>query len=213
MICPYCKTTLPDGSQFCSKCGQTIINSSDHTDNTNKYWKDVDTLNDANENERLTAIHKAKSEAHAKTAAITRKVIIFAVIVAALVFAAFALNASSQDKLEFIKADAVGNTYSDTSGGSVMFHGDKKDRIIVKIKDENILSYTRGNYTLQVSSKAGGGYSTSWKQNEIYESNDYEYKFSTSLFGKITLEFNGKSYEVEIDDDDGTIYSINFYKD
>ena len=49
-------------------------------------------------------------------------------------------------------------------------------------------------------------------QNEIYESCDYEYSFSTSLFGKITLEFNGKSYEVDLDDD-GTISSIDFYGD
>lgn len=212
MICPYCKANLPDGSQFCSKCGQTIA-TKDNTDNTNRYWKDVDTLNDANEQDRLSAIRKAKSEAQAKTAAFTRKIIAFAAVAVVLILAAISLNASSQKKLESIKADAIGNTYSDTSGGSVMFNGDKKDRITVKIIDEDTLSYTRGNYTLRISSKEGGGYSTSWKQNEIYETAEYEYTFSTSLFGKITLEFNGRSYEVEIDDDDGSIYSIMFYED
>lgn len=212
MICPYCKANLPDGSQFCSKCGQAII-ITDNTDNTNKYWKDVDTLNDANEQERLSAIHKAKSEAQAKTVAFTCKIIAFAAVVVVFVVATIFMNASSQKKLAFIKSDAIGNTYSDTSGGSVMFSGDKKDRITVKIIDEDTLSYTRGNYTLSVSSKDGGGYSTSWNQNEIYETAEYEYTFLTSLFGKITLEFNGRIYEVEIDDDDGTIYSIDFYED
>lgn len=211
MICPYCKANLPDGTQFCSKCGQTIA-TKDGTDNTNKYWKDVDTLNDTNEHERLDAIRKAKSEAQAKTAARTRKIIAFAAVVAVLVLAAISLNASSQEKLEFIRSDAIGNTYSDTSGGSVMFNGEKRDRITVKFIDEDTLSYTRGNYTLCISSE-GGGYSTSWSQNEIYESQEYEYTFSTSLFGKITLELNGRSYEVKIDDDDGTIYSIKFYED
>lgn len=211
MICPYCKTKLPDGSQFCPKCGQTIGDSFSNIEKTNKYWKDVDSLNDANENERLTAIRKAKSEAQAKTVSIMCKVIIFVAVVAALALAVFALNVNRQKKLEFIKVDAVGNTYSDISGGFVMSNGDKTDRITVTIKDENTLSYTRGNYTLHVSSKEEGGDSISWNQNEIYETNDYEYIFSTSLFGKITLEFNGKSYDVEIDDD-GTIYSINFYE-
>lgn len=212
MICPYCKTNLPDGSQFCSKCGQTIINSSDHTDNTNNYWRDVDTLNDANENERLTAIRKAKSEAQAKTASVTRRVIIAALLLVAITLSTIALNASSQKKLEIAKKDAIGNTYSDTNGSSIMTTGTKRDRITVIIKDENTLSYTRGNYTLRTSSKDGGGYSISWDENEIYEAGEFEYTFSTSLFGKITLEFNGRSYEVIIDDDD-TIYSIKFYKD
>lgn len=212
MICPYCKTNLPDGSQFCSKCGQTIA-TKNGTDNANKYWKDVDTLNDTNEHDRLDAIRKAKSELQAKMAARTRKIIAFAAIVAILVLARNSLNASSQEKLEFIRSDAIGNTYSDTSGGSVIFDGDKKDRITVIFIDEDTLSYIRGNYTLRISSKEGGGYSTSWSQNKIYESQEYEYAFSTSLFGKIALEFNGRSYEVKIDDDDGTIYSIKFYED
>lgn len=91
-----------------------------------------------------------------------------------------------------------------------MFNGEERDRIIVKIKNGNTLTYTRGNYTLRIS-EGSNGYSTKWVENEIYESRDYEYSFSTSLFGKITLEFNGKSYEVSIDDEDGTISSINFY--
>jgi len=81
------------------------------------------------------------------------------------------------------------------------------DRIIVTIKDEHLLTYTRGNYTLRITSKE-----SYYTQNKIYETYDYEYTFSTSLFGYITLEFNGKSYEVDIDDD-GTIKRIKFYGD
>lgn len=212
MICQYCKAIVPDGEKFCSKCGQPITNTLNATDSTSNYWKAVDVLNDVNENERLEAIRKARAEVQAKTTSITRKVVIALSMVAVLAVVTFFMNKSSQEKLARVKADAIGNTYSDTSGGSVMFSGDKKDRIIVTIKNEHTLSYTRGNYTLHVSSKDGGGYSTSWEQNEIYETNDYEYTFSTSLFGNITLSFNGKTYVVKIDDD-GTIYSINFYND
>ena len=48
-------------------------------------------------------------------------------------------------------------------------------------------------------------------EHEVYERCDYEYTFSASLFGKITLEFNGKSYKVNLNDD-GTINSIEFHK-
>lgn len=212
MICTYCKANLPDGSQFCPKCGQAVA-ASNNTDTTNKYWKEVDTLNDANEHERLSAIRKAKSEAQAKTAVFFLKTIVFSTIAAVLILTAIFLNASSQEKLAFIKSDAIGNTYSDTSGNTFMFSGDRIDRITIKIVDEDTLSYTHGNYTLHVSSKEDGSYSTSWSENEIYESAEYEYTFSTSLFGKVTLEFNGRSYEVEIDDDDGTIDSVKLYED
>ena len=213
MLCPYCKTQVPDGSQFCPKCGQNAAISSDSTENTNKYWKDVDELNDSNEHERLTMIRKVKSEAQSQTWSTVRRIAIFTILIAMLVVGIFSLNANNEKKLEFIKSDAIGNTYSDSNGGFAMFSGEKADRITVEIIDEDMLSYTRGNYTLRVSSKDGDGYSVSWNQNEIYETAEYEYTFSTSLLGKITLEFNGRSYEVEIDDDDGTIYSIEFYED
>jgi len=158
-------------------------------------------------------IRKVKSEAQSQTWSTVRRIAIFTILIAMLVVGIFSLNANNEKKLEFIKSDAIGNTYSDSNGGFAMFSGEKADRITVEIIDEDMLSYTRGNYTLRVSSKDGDGYSVSWNQNEIYETAEYEYTFSTSLFGKITLEFNGKSYEVEIDDDDGTIYSIEFYED
>lgn len=212
MKCPYCNTELDDAALFCDKCGQTVAGSSKNTDATNKYWADVDALNTINEKEYQNTVRKAEAEAKARSAATIKNLIIVAVVITVLIISVIALNANSQQKLDFVKLDAIGNTYSDTSGSWGMFNGEERDRIIVKIKDENTLSYTRGSYTMEVY-EDGDGYSSEWIENEIYESCDYEYSFSTSLFGKITLEFNGKSYEVDIDDDDGTIYSINFYGD
>ena len=210
MKCKYCNSELNDDALFCDKCGQSVVDSSKNTGVTNKYWTDVDALNDTNEKEYQNAVRKAKAEAKAQSAAIIKKIIIAAVVIVVLVASVTTLNANSQQKLEFVKSDAIGNTYSDTSGSWGMFNGEERDRIIVKIKNENTLTYTRGNYSLRIS-EGSNGYSTKWVENEIYESRDYEYSFSTSLFGKITLEFNGKSYEVSIDDEDGTISSINFY--
>lgn len=216
MRCPFCKRNIGTSEIFCPYCGQTIKDSSDNTDYTNKYWREVNALNNANENERLRAIRRAKAEAQARTASITRKITIatalIAIVVVAVSLVIFQLNTHSQKKLEIVRADAIGNTYSDTSGSSVMWHGDERVRVTVTFINENTLTYTRGSYTLHISSKEGGGYLTEWSQNEIYETNDYEYTFSTSLFGKITLEFNEKRYDVKIDDDDGTIYSIEFYE-
>lgn len=217
MQCPFCKRNIGASEIFCPYCGQSLKTSSDNTDYTNKYWKEVNALNYANENERLRAIRRSKAEARARTASITRKItvvtVLVAIVVVAISLAIFILKTNSQKKLEFVKADAIGNSYSDTSGSSVMWDGDKRDRVTVTFLNESTLTYTCGNYTLHISSKEGGGYSTSWSQNEIYETNDYEYTFSTSLLGKVTLEFNGKSYEIKLDDDDGTIYSIKFYAD
>ena len=212
MKCHYCGAELDNNAQFCNNCGQAVVTSSESTSDTNKYWNDVDASNATNEKEYKNAVNKAKAEAKAHSLATIGKIIIAAVVVCVIIVSIIAMNSNSQDKLAFAKSDAIGNTYSDTSGSSVMFNGEKHDRIIVKIKDENTLSYTRGNYTLRVSN-GNNGYSMSWQENEIYESRDYEYTLSTSLFGKITLTFNGKSYDVSIDDDDGTISSINFYGD
>lgn len=210
MKCQYCGAELNNDARFCNNCGQAVVASSESTSDTNKYWNDVDASNATNEKDYKNAINKAKAEAKAHSLATIRKIIIAAVVCVVIV-SVIAMNSNSQDKLAFAKSDVIGNTYSDTSGSSVMFNGEKHDRIIVKIKDENTLSYTRGNYTLRVSN-GNNGYSMSWQENEIYESRDYEYTLSTSLFGKITLTFNGKSYDVSIDDD-GTISSINFYGD
>lgn len=42
MICPYCKTDLPDGSPFCSNCGQTISKSGDQSSASSSYWSAVE---------------------------------------------------------------------------------------------------------------------------------------------------------------------------
>ena len=42
MICPYCKSELPDGSQFCSKCGQTIAHQDNQNSVSSTYWSAVE---------------------------------------------------------------------------------------------------------------------------------------------------------------------------
>jgi len=42
MNCPYCKTKLPDGSQFCSNCGQTISKSDEQSSASSSYWSTVE---------------------------------------------------------------------------------------------------------------------------------------------------------------------------
>ena len=214
MKCQYCNAELDENALFCDKCGQSVTDSTKNTDNTNKYWADVEALNNTTAKEHLNTIKNAKAKAKAQSVALIKKIIIATIVVVLLVVSISALNKNSQQKLEFVRSDAIGNTYSDTNdiGSGILFDGDKRDQITVKIKDKNTLSYTRGNYTLEMSGK-GDDFSVDWVENEIYESRDYEYTFSTSLFGQITLEFNGKSYEVKTDKSNGTISHINFYRD
>ena len=42
MICPYCKSELPDGLQFCSKCGQTIAHQDNQNSASSTYWSAVE---------------------------------------------------------------------------------------------------------------------------------------------------------------------------
>lgn len=42
MNCPYCKTKLADGSQFCSNCGQTISRSVEQSSAYSSYWRAVE---------------------------------------------------------------------------------------------------------------------------------------------------------------------------
>jgi len=211
LICPYCKTNLIDGSQFCSKCGQPIV-AADNTDNTDKYWKEVDLLNEENEHEYLSIMRNAKSESRSKALSSILKSIAFVIVVVVVVMGVYAKNVSNQKKLEVVRTDAIGNTFSDTSGIAMLRSGDERERISVNFMDKDMLSYTRGSYSFHIANKDDGGYLTSWTENEIYENEEYEYSFSISFFGKITLKFDGKSYKVTLSDD-GTIYHINLYND
>lgn len=116
MKCPFCNAELKDDILFCDKCGQSVSNLSKNTNVINKYWTDVKTLNNANEKELENASRKAKSKAKARLIGVIIKIIIVAAVVIVLGVSATILNADSQQKLEFIKSDAIGNTYSDTSG-------------------------------------------------------------------------------------------------
>lgn len=211
MICPYCKTNLKAGSQFCQNCGQAIV-VTDNTEHTDKYWKEVDMLNEENEHEYLSIMRNAKSESRSKALSSIFKSIAFVIVVAVVVMGVYAKNVSNQKKLEVVRIDAIGNTFSDTSGIAMLLSGDKRERISVNFMDKDRLSYTRGNYTFHIADKDDGGYSTSWTENEIYENEEYEYSFSISFFGKITLKFDGKSYKVT-PNDDGTIRYISLYDD
>lgn len=206
MICSYCNAILADDALFCSSCGQAIAAASDRTENTRKFWDDVDSLNASNELERLGAVEKARENAKA----LKGKFLMAGLVAVVLVFMVFTMNLVGREKLEVVKADAIGKTFSDTNS-MVMMNGDAVDRMMVAIKNDHTLTYTYGNYSMYIYTKDGGGYGMHWSENKIYQVADYEYSFRSNLFGKIFLEFNGKRYEVELDDDDGTIFSIEFY--
>lgn len=55
MNCPYCKTKLPDGSQFCSNCGQSVKNTVDNHGSTSSYWASVEKEKSRDEKKRVDA--------------------------------------------------------------------------------------------------------------------------------------------------------------
>lgn len=208
MTCPYCSAVLSEGSPFCPECGQSFSSSLSNSGQTGKYWNDVDALNEKNERERLGAIQRAKDEMKQQTAGFLRKALMVGIVVAILALILWSLNNSNQKKLEIVRADAIGSSYSDSST-RIMSNGDNFDQMIVMFKDDRLLTYTHGNYTMHISS-SGSGNRISVSENEIYQKKDYEYRFRSTLFGKVLLEFNGNQYEVELKDD-GTIFTVHFY--
>lgn len=96
MKCQYCGAEIKEDALFCDNCGQAVADSSKNTGVTNKYWTDVDALNNTNEKEYQNAVRKAKAEAKAHSAAIIKKIIISAVVIVVLVVSVTTLNANSQ---------------------------------------------------------------------------------------------------------------------
>ena len=209
MICPYCNTALPGEVSFCSKCGQAITAAPAKNDNTRKFWDDVDTTNASVERERLDAVQKAKDESKKRRDSVKSKFIMIGLLAMVLGLVMFTTNLVSQEKLETVKAHAIGKTFADADS-PMMINGDAVDRMLVVIKNDHTLTYTHGNYTVYVYAKESGGYGMNWSENEIYLVSDYEYSFRTNMFGQIFLEFNGRQYEVEMYED-GTGFSIEFY--
>lgn len=55
MICPYCNNEISDDTQFCPKCGQTIIKKNDFEETSSGYWNKMRKEVVKNDKQRIAA--------------------------------------------------------------------------------------------------------------------------------------------------------------
>lgn len=212
MICPYCKKECSPNAEFCPNCGQSILSSNgDGGSKVDGYWQEVNKSTAEDQTRYQTAVAKEAKETRVKRNRIILSIIVLAVISLVAVVLISSHSQNNAQKLKFAQNSMIGETYSDHDGGFALFNGDKNNRIIVEILDNNKLKYSRGNYTFRLKETASGGHSISWTENAIYEAETYTYEMSISFFGKMTITINGKTYDVSVSDD-GTVSGIVFYE-
>lgn len=81
MICPYCKTNLSDGSQFCSKCGQTISPQGEQSTASSSYWNAVEKEVARDDKIRIDAENEFIRKQKKKTRTIIASLIAFGIVV------------------------------------------------------------------------------------------------------------------------------------
>lgn len=86
MICPYCKSELPDGSQFCSKCGQTIAHQDNQNSASSTYWSAVEKEVARDDKIRIDAENKIIAKQKKKNRTVIVSLITLAIIAIAIFY-------------------------------------------------------------------------------------------------------------------------------
>lgn len=89
MICPYCKSELSDGAQFCSKCGQTIVHQDNQNSASSTYWSVVEKEVARDDKIRIDAENKIIAKKKKKNRTVIISLIIFATITIAIFYVVF----------------------------------------------------------------------------------------------------------------------------
>lgn len=117
-----------------------------------------------------------------------------------------------EEKIEMIKKNAIGCTFVDVNDGNKnVTQGGCYDRIVIEIKDEKTLDYVYGSYFFYVT-KNGTGIQTDWEKNTIYEQKTCEYQILLDDSNNIIIDFDGKKYNLEIDELNNCINRIIVFK-
>lgn len=204
MICPYCENEINDSEQFCPKCGQKLIDTRD-SDISQKYWKTVEGDNSKNDKEKADREKAYIREQNSKRRKKLAAVISIAVVLFLVFYTVNATNRSNQGKLPGYYSSMIGNTYSDNKGTSFWI-GSSVERVVVEIINENTLSYRSGTW---IAKGNGSGAGFTWVENNVSNPVTYDYNLTIGLTGKVSINFNGRTYPVAIED--GNVRSIDFY--
>ena len=189
MNCPYCNKQIPDSTQFCPHCGQTveIANSSSSVDS---YWGEVN-KEDRKRSAQYGAVmsEKAQIKSSRRTQAIVTAVVIVVLVVAGII--GFSnIQSESTKKLEQVKNELPGNSYtcsySQTEAGFwIHYYYYKLD-----FNSDGTLDYY---YMTTVGPKE--------KDDEFEHRGTLSYDVSRSIFGKYEIKVSGESFTLNVDDE------------
>lgn len=195
MNCPYCNKLIPDNTQFCPHCGQTVsVSTSKSVDN---YWGAVNKEDRQRSAEYGAVIdEKARIKNSRRTKGIVTAVIIIMVIAGAI-FGFVNLQNKSDKLLDEVKTKLPGESFTYTtsqmeSGFWIHYYYYK-----LNFKDDGQVDYY---YLTTVGPKESG--------DEFELKGTYSYNISRSIFGKYSISFAGESFELKVSEDDNTPKSI-----
>lgn len=196
MKCPYCNKQISDNTQFCPHCGQSvsIIKSNNSVD---KYWNEVnkeDVKRSAQYGAVMSEKDKIANDRRTKTIVTTVLVIIF--LLGGIIWF-ISIQSNSNAKLEEVKQQLPGNTYtcsySQTESGFWIHYYYYK----LEFKDDQVDYY----YLTTVGPPEDG---------EDYELvGTYNYNVTRSMFGKYVINVNGKSFTLEVDEEENPAVPVD----
>ena len=100
---------------------------------------------------------------------------------------------SSEKKIHIAQEQSVGKTYDDIKGMTGGFGINVPyTRYVVKIIDNNTLSYSQGTYRYIKES--------GWQADNIEETAEYKYSYEVKFGGRIFIVFNDNRYRVHLSD-------------
>lgn len=68
MICPFCKKEIPDYTQFCPECGQTVASAESTGGTSATYWNSVEKEAERDNKIRIDAENKIQEKRMQKNA-------------------------------------------------------------------------------------------------------------------------------------------------
>lgn len=189
MICPYCKKEITVDTGFCPECGQDISNST-HQNQSDSYWKNVNREDTERSKEYKNLVNKEKQQVCTrKNKALVSTVLILIALLAGA-FGIFKFQKYQTQMINQVKAELVGETLTAHSthmeGLGWIYH----EYWQLSFVDESNLDYAY----IQTVGPAKDDEQPQYKGT-------YSYTVSRSVTGKYTIQVNGTTYELNVNDE------------
>ena len=189
MICPYCKKEIKDNTGFCPECGQDI-SVTENKNQTDIYWRNINKEGVKRSEEYKSLVKRSKQEAAKRRNKYLLTTVFVLVLIGGSVLGLIRFQQYQKQMLEEVNAGLVGKTltaHSSHMEGLGWIHHEYWQLTFI---DEGNLEYA---YIQTVGPKEDD-------ENLEYKGT-YSYSVSRSITGKYTIEVNGESYELKVDDD------------